>query len=73
MAAFLPCVDLRNYLVISVWFGCNNDCILCMLRGLRESLPPIGFDRFREVITEIRDQGRFKTALRNGPARTGKQ
>jgi len=59
-------VDLRNYVVISLWFGCNNDCTLCMLRGFRESLPPIGFDRFREVIREIRDQGRFKSLILSG-------
>lgn len=59
-------VDLRNYLVISLWFGCNNDCRLCMLEGMRSSLPPIGFDRFREVVTEIRDQGRYRNLILSG-------
>ncbi len=59
-------VDLRKYVVVSLWFGCNNDCTLCMLRGFRENLPPIGFDRFREVVTEIRYQGRFENLILSG-------
>lgn len=59
-------VDLRNYLVISLWFGCNNDCRLCMLDGMRQSLPPIGFDRFREVVSEVCEQGRFRNLILSG-------
>lgn len=59
-------VDLRDYVVISLWFGCNNDCSLCMLKGLRESLPPIGFDSFRKVLLEIRAQGRFRNLILSG-------
>ncbi|OQX64178.1 MAG: hypothetical protein B5M56_00355 [Desulfococcus sp. 4484_241] len=59
-------VDLRDYVVISIWFGCNNDCCLCMLNGLRQSLPPIGFERFREILFEIRDQGRIRNLILSG-------
>lgn len=59
-------VDLREYVVISLWFGCNNDCSLCMLQGMRQSLPPIGFDRFRETVSQIRDQGRFRNLILSG-------
>lgn len=59
-------VDLRNYVVVSIWFGCNNDCTLCMLDGFRDTLPPIGFDRFREVAAGIRDQGVFENLILSG-------
>lgn len=59
-------INLNSYVVISLWFGCNNDCRLCMLEGLRQSLPPIGFDRFREVVTGIRDQGIYRHLILSG-------
>ncbi|ABW66424.1 radical SAM protein [Desulfosudis oleivorans] len=59
-------VDLKDYVVVSLWFGCNNDCTLCMLAGLRQNLPPIGFDRFREVITAVRRQGRYRNLILSG-------
>ncbi len=66
MSAATGRVDLRDYLVISLWFGCNNDCILCMLRGFREALPGIGFDRFREVVRDVRDRRRFENLILSG-------
>jgi MoaA/NifB/PqqE/SkfB family radical SAM enzyme len=59
-------VDLSTYVVISVWFGCNNDCITCMLSGMREQLPPIGFENFKRVLLNIRKGGRYKSLILSG-------
>jgi MoaA/NifB/PqqE/SkfB family radical SAM enzyme len=59
-------VDLSNYVVISVWFGCNNDCTTCMLSGMREQLPPIGFENFKRVLLNIRRGGRYKNLILSG-------
>ncbi len=65
-ASARPRVDLGGYTVIPLWFGCNNDCCLCMLAGIRQQLPPIGFDRFCEVVTAIRRQGRCRNLILSG-------
>lgn len=59
-------VDLGKYLVTSLWFGCDNDCSLCMLAGFRQDLPPIGFDRFREVVTEVCRQRQYENLILSG-------
>lgn len=46
-------IDLSRYAVISIWFGCNNNCGICMLPSPKTKLPPIGFDRFRQVVSSI--------------------
>lgn len=59
-------VDLRSYLVISLWFGCNNDCTLCMLKGFKDTLPPIGFERFREVLLDVRERRLYENLILSG-------
>ncbi len=59
-------LDLKRYLVIPVWFGCNNDCITCMLSGMRGRLPPAGFENFKGILTEARDRGRFEGLILSG-------
>ena len=59
-------VDLSKYIVISVWFGCNNNCTTCMLAGLRERLPPIGFEYFKRVLLDIRKGRRYKNLILSG-------
>ncbi len=59
-------VDLSEYIVISVWFGCNNACTVCMLSGLRETLPSIGFERFQEVVRDVVEHRRFENLILSG-------
>jgi len=59
-------IDLGKYCVISIWFGCNNDCAICMLSNVKSSLPVIGFDRYRKVLIDIRRDGRFKNLILSG-------
>ncbi len=66
MAAASERVDLRKYIVVSLWFGCNNDCTLCMLQGFREKLPPIGFDSFRDVVRDVKDRGLYENLILSG-------
>jgi len=59
-------VDLSKYLVISVWFGCNNDCTICMLSDLKRSLPPIGFEKFSQVVSDVVEHRRFDNLILSG-------
>ncbi len=59
-------LDLKRYLVIPVWFGCNNNCITCMLSGMRGSLSPAGFENFKGILTEARDRGIFEGLILSG-------
>ncbi len=59
-------VDLGTYCVISLWFGCNNDCAICMLANVKRRLPALGFDRFRRVIGELVRDGRFRNLILSG-------
>jgi MoaA/NifB/PqqE/SkfB family radical SAM enzyme len=59
-------VDLNSYVVISIWFGCNNHCTLCMLGEMKRALPAIGLDQFREVLNAIRREGRFQNLILSG-------
>ncbi len=59
-------VDLRKYLVVSIWWGCNNDCSLCMLSGLKRELPPIGFERYKQLIDSVVKDGKFENLILSG-------
>jgi MoaA/NifB/PqqE/SkfB family radical SAM enzyme len=59
-------VDLSKYIVISIWFGCNNNCTICMLSGLKRQLPAISFDNYKRVLSGIRDEGRFENLILSG-------
>jgi hypothetical protein len=59
-------VDLKKYVVVSLWFGCNNACSICMLSGLKEKLPAIGLERYKEVLVDIVNQGHFENLILSG-------
>ena len=59
-------VDLSKYIVISIWFGCNNNCTICMLSDMKKELSPIGFDKFKKVLIDIRNEGRFENLILSG-------
>jgi len=59
-------VNLREYIVTSVWFECNNDCNICMLSGMRQQLPPIGFDHYRDMLNHIVREGKYRKLILSG-------
>jgi len=59
-------VDLSRYIVISLWWGCNNNCTICMLSGLKKKLPVIGLDAFKKVLVDIMDEGKFENLILSG-------
>jgi len=61
-----PRVDLKKYIVVSIWWGCNNNCSLCMLSGLKHELPPIGFERYKQLIDSIVRDGTFENLILSG-------
>lgn len=59
-------VDLGTYIVVSIWFGCNNDCTICMLSDMKNHFSPLGFERFKQALHEIRAEGRFENLILSG-------
>jgi MoaA/NifB/PqqE/SkfB family radical SAM enzyme len=59
-------IDLSKYIVISIWFGCNNNCTICMLSGLKKELPAIGYEQFKKVLIDIKNHGRFENLILSG-------
>lgn len=59
-------IDLGRYVVTSIWFGCNNDCEICMLSGMKRDLPPIGFENFQRLLREIAAEGKFENLILSG-------
>lgn len=59
-------VDLKTYVVVSLWFGCNNACRICMLADIKDRLPVIGLERYKEVLIDIARLGRFKNLILSG-------
>jgi len=49
-------IDFNTYVTIPVWYGCNNDCVICMLSGLKKDLPFIDFDLFQKFVLHIKDR-----------------
>jgi len=50
-------IDLKKYVTITTWYGCNNDCIICMLSKVKDSLPVLEFDSYRRLIRDIISAG----------------
>ena len=58
--------DFNSYCVISVWFGCNNRCDICMLSTVPDRLEGLPFERYQEVIRDLAREGRFKNLILSG-------
>ncbi len=59
-------VDFSSYCVMSIWFGCNSRCSICMLSKLKTTLPPLDFGRFKETATDLAREGRFHNLILSG-------
>ena len=62
----MPRIDLSTYIVVPVWFGCNNDCTLCMLSGVKERLAPVSLERFEGFLRQILRAGRYENLALSG-------
>jgi MoaA/NifB/PqqE/SkfB family radical SAM enzyme len=61
-----PGIDLAGYIDLPVWYGCNNDCIICMLSGLKHRLPTVGFDLFKQSVAHMVGDGRYRNLILSG-------
>lgn len=59
-------IELHKYIMVSIWFGCNNHCSICMLSDMKGRLAPIGFDAFRQALLLIRRKGVFDNLILSG-------
>ena len=59
-------IDFSRYCVISIWFGCNNRCPICMLGSVKKELAPTSYDGFRKVLIDVMREGRFQNLILSG-------
>jgi MoaA/NifB/PqqE/SkfB family radical SAM enzyme len=59
-------VDFTTYVVISIWFGCNNDCSICMLGDLKRRMSGIAREEYLRLLTEIRSRGQHENLILSG-------
>jgi sulfatase maturation enzyme AslB (radical SAM superfamily) len=58
--------DFSSYCVMSIWFGCNNHCTICMLSEVEQTLSGLTFDRFKEVTASLAEEGRYRNLILSG-------
>jgi MoaA/NifB/PqqE/SkfB family radical SAM enzyme len=51
---------------MSVWFGCNNRCTICMLSEVEHPLTVLSFDQFKQVTTRLAREGRYRNLILSG-------
>ncbi len=59
-------IGLAGYTVIPVWYGCNNDCVICMLAPVKGQLPAVDFDLFKKLVIRIVSGGRCRHLILSG-------
>jgi len=59
-------IDFSRYCVISIWFGCNNRCSICMLGNFKNRLPGIGFERYHKALLAVRQNGHYDNLILSG-------
>jgi sulfatase maturation enzyme AslB (radical SAM superfamily) len=59
-------IDFSRYVVVPLWYGCNNDCTICMLSSVQERLPGVPFDVFRRLVTDVVNDGRRPNLILSG-------
>ena len=60
--------DFSSYCVMSIWFGCNNRCTICMLSEVQQTLSGLAFNQFKEVTTNLAQEGRYRNLILSGGA-----
>jgi hypothetical protein len=59
-------VDLRKYVVLSIWHNCNSDCSICMLADVKSDMPVVGFDLYRDYVDKVIQAGRYESLILSG-------
>ena len=59
-------VDLKKYIVLSIWHNCNSDCSICMLASVKSDMPVIEFDLYRDYIGQIIQTGQYANLILSG-------
>lgn len=61
-----PRIDLARYVVVPVWYGCNNRCGICMLGPLKRILPVVDFAQYKQLLLDARAGGRHDGLILSG-------
>lgn len=63
---YYPKTDFSTYCVMSIWFGCNNRCTICMLSEVQEPVAGLSFERFQEELAIVVQEGRYRNLILSG-------
>jgi len=55
-----------KYILYGIEFKCNNNCINCLLRDLKEVLTPISFEEFKNHVTDVAKSKRVNSIIFSG-------
>ena len=59
-------VDLKKYIVLSVWHNCNSDCSICMLADVKNDMPVVELELYRDYIDQIIRTGQYQNLILSG-------
>ncbi len=59
-------IDLALYTVIPLWYGCNNNCVICMLAPVKGKLQAVDFDLFKKLVIDIAASGACRRLILSG-------
>jgi pyruvate-formate lyase-activating enzyme len=59
-------IDFSTYAVIPLWYGCNSDCVICMLSSLENRLAAVPFNLYQELVVKLINDGRRRNLILSG-------
>jgi hypothetical protein len=62
-------IDLALYTVIPIWYGCNNNCVICMLEPVKGKLRAVDFDLFKKLVIDVAASGACRRLILSGGGR----
>lgn len=57
---------MDNPLTVCIEFNCNNECISCMLRPMKNKLKPVSFEAYKKVIEENLKSKKYTILILSG-------
>lgn len=58
--------NLDAHLTITIGFDCNNQCISCMLDGIKDKLKPVSFEEYKLILEENVKADGYKSLTLSG-------
>ena len=59
-------MKIDKYLTICIGFGCNEDCVSCMLKDMKGNLVPVSFQEYKKIVDENIKTGKYASLILSG-------